>query len=203
MADQLLELRRCPHCAIAVPRLNKVWASVGPTQRTDGGLSYYWGAFQCSSCGGVVAARTRRLQNVPENLVEDIYPGQVVAHEDLPEPTRTFLQQAYETIHAPDAATVMAASAIDAMLKVKGYDAGSLYARIDQAVKDNILTQGMANWAHAVRLEANGVRHADKEKPHASPEDAKQAVEFAEALGNFLFVLTAKIDRGIEAAKAT
>ncbi|UWU21083.1 DUF4145 domain-containing protein [Rhizobium sp. CB3060] len=97
----------------------------------------------------------------------------------------------------------MAASAVDAMLKAKGYTTGSLYARIDAALADNVLTQGMATWAHSVRLEANSVRHADESNPHATQDEAKQTVEFAEALGSFLFVLTAKIDRGIEAAQAT
>jgi hypothetical protein len=32
-----------------------------------------------------------------------------------------------------------------------------------------------------------------------TPEEAEQSVEFAEALGDFLFVLTAQITRGIEA----
>ncbi|MBY3036657.1 DUF4145 domain-containing protein [Rhizobium laguerreae] len=97
----------------------------------------------------------------------------------------------------------MAGSAVDAMLKERGYDdqKKSLYARIDQALADNVLTQGMAEWAHSVRLGSNRPRHADAERPHVSHAEARQSVEFAEALGNFLFVLTAKIDRGIEAAK--
>ncbi|MFS2179551.1 DUF4145 domain-containing protein [Rhizobium pisi] len=131
-----------------------------------------------------------------------LYPAEKAAHEDLPEVARKFLQQAYETLHAPDASTVMAASAVDAMLKEKGYTSGSLYQRIDQALNDNVLTQGMATWAHSVRLEANGVRHADAAKPHATPEEAAQTVEFAEALGNFLFVLTARVERGIQAARS-
>ncbi|MBX4972619.1 DUF4145 domain-containing protein [Rhizobium lentis] len=132
-----------------------------------------------------------------------LYPAEKSAHEDLPDVARKFLQQAYETLHAPDASTMMAASAVDAMLKEKGYAAGSLYHRIDQALADNVLTQGMATWAHSVRLEANGVRHADVAKPHATPEDASRTVEFAEALGNFLFVLTARIERGIQAAQSS
>lgn len=40
-----------------------------------------------------------------------------------------------------------------------------------------------------------------KKHPHVSPDEAKQSVEFVAALGNFLFVLTAKIDRGIKAAE--
>ena len=34
-----------------------------------------------------------------------------------------------------------------------------------------------------------------------SDEEAQQSVEFAEALGFFLFVLTKRIDRGTKAAK--
>ncbi|WP_162307534.1 DUF4145 domain-containing protein [Bradyrhizobium amphicarpaeae] len=124
-----------------------------------------------------------------------------MAHTDIPEPARTYLQQAYETLHAPDAAAVMAGSAVDAMLKVRGLTNGSLYSRIDEALSQNLLTKGMAEWAHEVRLGSNRPRHADRENPHVSPDEAKQSVEFAEALGNFLFVLTARIDRGLKEAK--
>jgi hypothetical protein len=134
------------------------------------------------------------------NDAEYIYPDTKRAHEDIPSVARNYLQQAYETLHAPDAAAVMAGSAVDAMLKEKGYAKGSLYERIDKALNDNVLTQGMANWAHEVRLGSNRPRHSDVERPHVSPDEAKQSVEFAEALGSFLFVLTAKIERGIEAA---
>ncbi len=95
----------------------------------------------------------------------------------------------------------MAGSAVDAMLKKHGLSHGSLYSRIDEALAANLLTKGMADWAHEVRLGSNRPRHADAEKPHVSSEEAKQSVDFAEALGNFLFVLTARITRGIEASK--
>ncbi|MBB6225294.1 DUF4145 domain-containing protein [Rhizobium leguminosarum] len=157
--------------------------------------------FLCSVCGG--ATTVRALAQKPQPQILALYPAEKSAHEDLPDIARKFLQQAYETLHAPDASTVMAASAVDAMLKAKGYSGGSLYQRIDQALANNVLTQGMADWAHAVRLEANGVRHADAARPHATPEEAAQTVEFAEALGNFLFVLTARIDRGIAAAQSS
>ena len=137
--------------------------------------------------------------------VDDIagyFPKPREAHVDIPAVARTFLQQAYDTRHAPDAAAVMAGSAVDAMLKEKGYTKGSLYERIDKALTDNILTQGMADWAHEVRLGSNRPRHSDVERPHVSPEEALQSVEFAEALGNFLYVLTARIARGMEAAKS-
>lgn len=94
----------------------------------------------------------------------------------------------------------MSGSAVDAMLKHHKLVEGSLYKRIDEALSENLLTQGMADWAHSVRLGSNRPRHADDKRPHVSPDEAKQSVEFAEALGNFLFVLTARIERGIKAA---
>ena len=162
--------------------------------------SKWWGCFVCVSCGSVVTVAGSPNGNLID--VSDIFPPPRAAHEDVPEPARTFLQQAYDTLHAPDAAAVMAGSAVDAMLKAKNYRDGSLYDRIDQSLADHVLTQGMADWANSVRLGSNRPRHADAEKPHVSPEEAKQSVEFAEALGNFLFVLTAKIQRGLEAAAA-
>jgi hypothetical protein len=106
-----------------------------------------------------------------------------------------------ETLHAPDAAAVMAGSAVDAMLKELGLTDGTLYSRIDQAVADHKITKAMGDWAHEVRLGSNRPRHADKDKPHVTPEQAKQSVEFAQALGNFLFVLSTRIQRGTDAAK--
>jgi hypothetical protein len=141
----------------------------------------------------------------PENMVLlpvfRLYPEQKSAAEELPERARTYLQQAYETQNAPDACAVMAGSAVDAMLKELGLTEGSVYARIETAVEKNLLTKSMGEWAHEVRLGSNRPRHADNEHPHVSPKEAAQSVEFAEALGHFLFVLSARIDRGIEAAK--
>jgi hypothetical protein len=97
----------------------------------------------------------------------------------------------------------MAGSAVDAMLKDFGLVEGSIYSRIDQAVSNNTLTPAMGEWTHEVRLGSNRPQHADKENPHTSLRQAQQSVEFAEALGHFLFVLSSRVKKGIEdAAKA-
>ncbi|KFB10504.1 hypothetical protein EL18_01539 [Nitratireductor basaltis] len=192
--EKLLRVGRCPHCSVASPNLNLLWHDTW--QRVN---ESRWASFRCATCGGVVTTLMRYNGSTLE--LHKLWPDTKSAHEDIPDPARTFLQQAYETLHAPDAAAVMAGSAVDAMLKVHGYVEGSLYKRIDEALKDNVLTSGMAQWAHTVRLGSNRPRHADEKKPHVSPDEAKHSVDFAEALGNFLFVLTARIDRGIKAAE--
>ncbi|MBT1156313.1 DUF4145 domain-containing protein [Aminobacter anthyllidis] len=198
--QSLINVRRCPHCSIADPLLSLVWHSdENGLQRTDGQNRKGWSVFACRTCGSLVTAQSYGQDW--KGAAYEIFPDEKHAHEDIPPIARRFLQQAYETLHAPDAAAVMAGSAVDSMLKAKGYSDGSLYQRIDKALADNILTKGMADWAHSVRLGSNRPRHADENKPHTSWEEAQQAVDFAEGLGTFLFVLTARIERGIKAAE--
>jgi hypothetical protein len=201
MGNHLLGVKRCPHCLVAAPLLYQVWASpqnaIG-TPRADGGKSTPWAAYLCSSCGGGVFAQAYGHSSNLE--AEYIYPKQKAANAEIPDVPRRYLQQAFDTLSSPDASAVMAGAAVDAMLKAMGYNEGSLYTRIDKALQDNLLTKGMAEWAHSVRLESNRPRHADTQEPHVSLEEAKQSVEFAEALGDFLFVLTAKIEKGIKGA---
>ncbi|MCD9047084.1 DUF4145 domain-containing protein [Alterluteimonas muca] len=98
--------------------------------------------------------------------------------------------------HAPAGAVMLAASSVDAMLKSKGYTAGSLYTRIDQAATDHIITSDMAAWAHEVRLEANGQRHADDNAALPTSADAERVIDFVRALAELMFVLPARVERG-------
>jgi hypothetical protein len=201
LSQQLIGVERCPHCGIAMPTLMQEWHSNQHVPRATPGPKNRWAVYRCTGCGGIVAAKGEDNGRYNNDRVIEFFPSPKKAHEDIPEVARRFLQQAYETLHAPDAAAMVAGSAVDAMLKHHGYTEGSLYTRIDQAVEKHLLTKAMGDWAHEVRLGSNRPRHADKEAPHVSPEEAQQSVEFAEALANFLFVLQAKIDRGIQKAK--
>ncbi len=192
----LTGLSRCPHCGIAHPNMRGVANTQQPIQPANNKwIARSWLTYCCASCGGGVL-----ISLLPNGHVLEIFPAQQEAHEDIPKPARSFLQQAMETLHAPDAAAVMAGSAVDAMLKQLGFADGSLYSRIDRAVADHRITEAMGAWAHEVRLGSNRPRHADYEKPHVTADEAKQSVQFAEALGYFLFVLTARIERGKNAA---
>jgi hypothetical protein len=159
--------------------------------------------FTVTCCGGLLLAAGPRNppDNASINVIETIWPAVRTAAAEIPDPARRFLQQAMETLHAPDAAAVMAGSAVDAMLKHFKLTEGSVYKRIDEAVNQHILTAAMGEWAHEVRLGANKPRHSDQENPHVSPQEAQQSVEFAEALAHFLFVLSSRVKKGIEDAK--
>lgn len=207
ISTELQGLGRCPHCSIANPYLARHWVDVIKIRDTNEARVY--ACFKCSSCDRMVMAEGWRsplsggdgfLNERHAFGAEFVYPRQQMVDDDLPDDARRYLKQAMDTLSSPDASVVMSASSVDAMLKTKGYVEGNLYSRIDKAVKDHILTDDMGKWAHKIRLEANSVRHADQTTPPPSLEDATQVLEFAKALGDLLFVFTARVAQGIKQA---
>lgn len=189
--ESQLELERCPYCQVAKPRLNRAWNTT--TQAHDGSNARNWHVYNCSTCGGLVLTWARNHNNA---TISKIYPTPKVIDQTVPERARQYLNEAISCIHAPTGAILLAASSIDAMLKEKGYKEGNLYKRIDQAATDHLITEEMAQWAHEIRLDANEQRHADDDAPLPNESDAQRAIEFAEALAQFLFVLPDRVAKG-------
>ena len=193
--EPYLKLQKCPFCSVDNPNLaiNSGFSTVAD----NGENTRQWQIYTCKRCGGVITAsgdpRTRE--------VFEVYPSSDTVNEALPSKVKTFLQQAIDSIFAPAGSVMLCASSVDAMLKDKGYTEGSLYKRIEEAVKNHLLTKEMGTWAHQVRLDANDQRHADENADLPSVEDAKQAVEFTKILAEFLYVLPSKVNRGIAATK--
>jgi hypothetical protein len=154
--------------------------------------------YACSRCGGLVTAFSEHAQG----YVQEIFPGAGVLDESIPNPARSYLQQAIDSLHSPAGAVMLAASSVDAMLKAKGNKDGSLYSRIKQAADDHLITSEMATWAHQVRLDANDQRHADKEATLPETNDASRSIHFAQALATFLFTLPTRVTRGLKESEA-
>ncbi len=186
----------CPHCGTGRPQVTLV-----VDHGARGGRR--WAVFTTTCCAGLLLAVGPKGNGAANAPIETLYPNVRIAAAEIPDTARRYLQQAMETLHAPDAAAVMAGSAVDAMLKHFKLSEGSVYNRIDEAVSQHILTASMGEWAHEVRLGSNRPRHSDAERPHVSPQQAQQSVEFVEALAHFLFVLSSRVTRGIEDAKTT
>jgi hypothetical protein len=129
--------------------------------------------------------------------VQEIFPIVDSIDNTIPAVARSYLTQATQSLHAPAGAVMLAASAVDAMLKEKNYKDGSLYGRIEKAAADHLITQEMAKWAHQVRLDANDQRHADEKASLPTEADAKKCVEFAKSLAAFMFVLPSRVKRGL------
>lgn len=194
---QTLELGRCPHCGVDRPNLQRL--AEHKTLDYRNGRTRTWGIYTCARCGGIVTAWAVESGRT----VEEVFPSSPGVDPTIPSPAKEYLQQGLESLHVPAGAVMLAASAVDAMLKVKGYKEGWLYERIDKAAQDHLITPEMAKWAHEVRLDANDPRHADEKTPLPDGTGARKAVDFAQALAQFLFVLPARVQRGLAEAKPT
>lgn len=192
--SQNLVLPRCPHCNVDSPNLFTVHRH--ETRDHSGANQRRWIFYSCGRCGGVVIASAANF----DQEVREVYPQSPQVDQDLPEKAKAYLEQAFMSINAPAGAVMLAASAVDAMLKDKKYVEGSLYTRIEKAAADHLITEDMAKWAHDVRLDANDQRHADQAGSLPTQTDAKRAIDFAAALGTFLFVLPARVRRGLTEA---
>ena len=190
--DNQLDLSRCPHCSVDTPSLMKVWETV--TRNYQSRDERYWRIYNCSRCGGLVTASASRYGV----LVREVYPSSPVVDESIPDKAKKYLEQAVNSLHTPAGAVMLAASCVDSMLKDKGYKEGSLYSRIDKASEDHLITSDMASWAHQVRLEANDQRHSDEDAELPTDEQARRCVNFTKALAEILYVLPARVTRGIK-----
>ena len=189
-----LNIKRCPYCSVSMPTISKSWSTT-TTNHSKENLRG-WVIYQCSTCGGLITAGGSLAGNFHTTTISEIYPRQVEADEAIPDTARNYLDQAIASLHAPAGAVMLAAASVDAMLKSIGYSDGSLYNRINKAKDEHKITLEMAEWAHEIRLDANDQRHADEEATLPLEKDAQKCIHFTIALGEFLFVLPARVERG-------
>ena len=190
-----LIIPRCPHCNVNQPNLSEQYRC--ETSDHSGFIRRRWRIYVCASCGGLVTAWA---MDFGQEAMQ-IFPEAGSLDEHIPERPREYLRQSIESQHSPAGSVMLAASSVDSMLKIKGYRDGSLYKRIDQAAADGLITGEMARWAHEVRLDANDQRHADEGAALPNAEDAVRCIDFVQALAQLIFVLPARVQRGIADAE--
>jgi hypothetical protein len=191
-----LDLPRCPDCGVDKPYLELVSKH---THKNVHGVERHWAVYKCARCAGFLIAEGSSQSGI---LIAYHPDGTRQAADELPARAKNYLDQALASLNAPSGAVMLAACAIDAMLKAMNLKDGSLYARIEKAAKDHLITDEMAAWAHDVRLDANDERHVDDNATMPTDADARRVIEFASALGDFLFVLPARVKRGRAAASS-
>ena len=184
----MLQLEWCPHCEVSNPSLdyNKGFETKNAANR-----EIFWRLYVCISCGGVILVKL-----APGQVVDSIWPSIQTVPDTLPDRAKQVLKQAIASRRAPSGAILLAASAVDAMLKARGLREGTLAIRISKATEERLITRDMAQWAHEIRLDANEQRHASEAAPMPDEASAQKCVAFARALADFLFVLPGLVQQG-------
>ena len=187
----ILELNRCPHCNVDHPSLPSIFNT--KTNAHSGDNERYWGIYSCTRCGGLITAASPQ----ETGAIHEYYPSGDEIDDSVPGAAREYLSQAIQTIFAPAGSVMLSASSVNEMLKEKGYTDASLYTRINKAAEEHLITNEMARWAHEIRLDSNDQRHTEVQASLPTEDDARKCVEFATALAQFLFVLPARVQRGL------
>ena len=205
--SEFLFLYECPHCNRKDPSLQRH----GEFILTSGANKYatresnWWGVFICRSCGGVILAKSEA--NNRHRLINDgdpqcAFPSTFMMPEGIPQNIEEYIEEACCSL--PKSRVVMAASALDAILNDKGYTAdhvannfnckGDLYNRIKEAANAGIITQDMADWAHTIRLLANGQRHISaKHYTNVTVDEADEVFEYLMTIVQILFTIPNKV----------
>jgi hypothetical protein len=192
-----LDLENCPQCQVAKPLLTQQWFSpphLYNNDQFDGG----WAVYQCSKCRRVILTCAPGYEEI-----QLIWPKQMILPTEIPDRARKALSEAVKIIGAaPSASIIQTQRAVELMLHEKGVTVGKKIVfndKIKEAADKQIIIPAMVDWANEIRWAATDERHLNVDD--ATPDDAQQCVEFALALAQNLFVLPARITRGLDKAK--
>jgi len=86
-----------------------------------------------------------------------------------------------------DACALMCRRSIEALCKALGATNGSLQIKLDALFKQQVIDPRLIEWAHGIRVVGNEAAH-DTEL-ELSKEDARDALDFTEALLMYVFAL--------------
>ncbi len=195
--DQL-NLERCPHetCGKSNPTIQRLNSVV--TSDYSGLDEYRWHIYKCNSCGGIISAKGYALAEQETTEALDIYPRIISISGHIPYKPANYLKQARDSLASPSGSILCSSIAIDLMLQECGLNQDTLDEKIKAAHSDHIITEKMADWAHHVRLDANGERHTNLEEDIPNSEEALNILDLAFAFAEYLYVLPAKVQQGYD-----
>jgi hypothetical protein len=197
-----LPLAKCPHCKIANPNIAQLTEMKIVTDIYN--QHQAWQLYYCASCAsGIIAGGKYNIERTAMH-VNQIHPSPPDdLSEHIPKVAREYLTEARNGLHNSRSSIMASSTSIDAMLRDvlqdKGADGDTLYKRIKNAVKENILSEEMSNWAHQVRLNGNEQRHLEDKSP--ALKDAQDCLDYAMMLAEILFVIPKRVQAGIDKTK--
>lgn len=201
MEDEVFDVF-CPHCNIqAEARVIAIGAggfhSEGSVRFDEADAEYHGDTYYvalCRRCKSPFLIR-RSLYGVPGEFesitAEDVlFPmSSRLPVEGLPQPVLRAFEQAVRSFSSSsfDACALMCRRALEALCKELEAGSGTLQAKLDTLSKRGTIDARLASWAHGVRAVGNEAAHnTDAE---LSKDDARDALDFTEAILTYVYVL--------------
>jgi hypothetical protein len=147
---------------------------------------------ECPSCATTLVAGEYQGMDDPMRLWPQ--PEKYVPHE-IPEIINGSLEEALKCFRAGaySASTVMAGRALEGICRHFGTEKTYLGPGILELREKGIIDARLAKWAEELQKARNLSAHASGER--VSKEDAQDLLEFLNAIGEYIFVLTKKFEK--------
>jgi HEPN domain-containing protein len=189
--------RDCPHCGTKMV----AFKSFGEHRLPLNSQQYTVG-FSCGGCHGGIIGEIRCTASTPHATSGDLdtvgniqvfqtypVPVQTQSPRYLPENLDKFYQQAASSLSSGnhDASAMMSRKVLE--VAVKALDSageGSLYKRIENLAKKNLITNDLKGWAHIIRDDGNTAAH--EEEP-VTKVFAQELLSFAEMFLMYTFTM--------------
>lgn len=188
---------RCPHCRLIVDmQVQGQWSA---NYHPQDGLPEDWCAAQCPSCMGAALYVYEFIdkQSFPPDGWDgphQMYPARRRLSTAVPRPLRNDHAEARGCIESGHytAAAVMARRIVEGIAQHSGYKKGDLFTRLKSMKQDGVIDERLYDWADICRDVGNEGAHAGVTS--VTKVDATEAVDFAEAMLDYLFVIRARYD---------
>jgi len=156
---------------------------------------------RCSHCRGLLVIQEHEdwddagKQLVPDGPPIVLWPGlDSPLSAEIPEPTRNTLEEARACHRAGafTASALMVRRTLEAVCTDKGAAGRDLYAKLNSLKEMKVIEGNLADWSHDLRALGNDAAHGTSVV--ISADDARDALELAEAMLSYVYVLKARYE---------
>jgi hypothetical protein len=189
----------CPYCdatTFANVRGRAEWDGYNPDGSVPIGPPVEWALVQCGTCRqAAVQLREDYGGGFDDDDAVFVYPRRRQLSWDVPDAVRRDWQEAAVCFQAKayTACLVMVRRALEGTCELQGVKKGRLEKRLGTLREQGLIDGTLAEWADALRLVGNRGAHFSGEA--TAREDAEDALDFAEALLDHVYVLRERFQR--------
>lgn len=170
--------------------------------RANGDKTLYFETYKCGNCGGYKLVFWTNNGEGGRGGIHDYIEipralqGSRQPPEYWPANVKRFWVQAHTsmTTETWDAAVAMARSTLHAAIFDKGGEGKTLYDKINDLVKKDLLPPLMATWATEIRLLGKVAAHPEEEEKEITNLDAKDIVKFMDSLLEYVYDFPREIE---------
>ena len=154
---------------------------------------------RCLRCGAPILVNQDNIGNMVEGDVWDtpvtIFPSQDLhLSSSAPAPIRNAFDEAAASFRARayTAAAIMCSKTLEGICQSQGDNTGSLASSLRKMKHDGLIDNRLFEWSDTLRLAGNEAAH--DVKVTVSKEDAKDMLDFTNAIAEYLFAFREKFE---------